>query len=1356
MGQAPNTPGGHLVLVRMESGERKVLLTNTVYPLHASKREPKPRFRLKGKTTPDFILKAIQAWFVQAQVDARSPPGGECSIGHGLLHGFFQTLEQVAEARTREVAPKRLQVSGQSEQGRMGSRFPSSSIDVAAEKVITMKECLDSLRVAFASGGEERGFEEIRSGSVSWGLGVTSEGQVGCHCPTGEEGLVRYLNRFIAQRADGFEWTSVSVFLNEGFWVPKQMLGNGDHDVWLVALGEFKGGGLWIEDDSGKGPVVIRDSGGVEKTGHVKVIHESPARVHSGLEFGMGSWTGGELWIIKAWVDHRETESPLADKFHLEDLRFVTHGLRIGQRAEGGLNRGTNLSAISKFKADGVSRAPVANQEVTEGIASEEGLELWHVEFPHEVVDGEWVEGAVALSEAMSFACKEHVKQLCTIEEGDEVQVGLEALSSSLQQRSWHEELLTRCQPEEESSVLLRSLSVEVPLSEALTTAPEQFLQTRTISLEEARRELSMWYEPGREEVEALEVTTEAVERVTSREVDSWIEEGKQVVQVPGKAVLTRKSGVGKRRLRAVCSGNHMPSPASSNEKAELYAGGIDALTVRVVLSYTAQFEDWTVCVLDIKTAFLNAPARTSSTEGNSGPIIVVRPPYLLVQMGILRADHRWRVRRALYGLQTSPRDWAVYRDKELRALKIPSVEDATLMQSQTDDSMWLLRTVAGQTVAVMIVYVDDIAVFGPRDMTERVSAAILARWKTSTPIWPSKDQSVSFCGMEVAKSTKGWRVAQERYMKELLKRYEVTGVATSPMPKWEEPELEEGTIEQVREAQAITGAILWSVTRTRPDLMFVASRMSQYSTKSPKAVVGWGMHALKYVASTLRLGLDYVTDPGPPFGSRNQLALPRTEGTLELYSDASHAPNGSRSVQCTIATWRSSIIAWESTRQPFITLSSAEAELVSMVHSVQVADSILPVIEELLQRDVVTALMADNSAALASFGPGAGSWRNRHLRMRAAAARERVEAGILSAHYIPGDLQVADVGTKALGSSKLLGLLEMVNVRIPVDLSADALALKAFGRNYGKVERHSNSTLSAAELVLAALACLPGAKAQPVDSGVEFRMWLRWVFFWVVCGVLWWWNRALKLDRETSPNSVLGESSAAEALDSPRNRNEPASSSTCARIETQLIDREVSRGRSSAAEAPDHTSRGRDGAPSDQRGLGNESAPRQSPGQEGNEEVCVFPIVGRTDWRSNWVPAHFLRYLLSVAGDKIFGILGLGLVEIWRCRALGRTFRYGVAYAYEKARGTGPLGAEGGQRLLYDISQEHLNRGPEPEEDEVPEDTAIDEVRHIFQEEGPGYRPFNLGVVVERYSTAIPSQRRRATLPPAPAPFAV
>ena len=100
------------------------------------------------------------------------------------------------------------------------------------------------------------------------------------------------------------------------------------------------------------------------------------------------------------------------------------------------------------------------------------------------------------------------------------------------------------------------------------------------------------------------------------------------------------------------------------------------------------------------------------------------------------------------------------------------------------------------------------------------------------------------------------------------------------------------------------------------------------------------------------------------------------------------------------------------------------------MTHAIQIGDSILPVIEELVEQDLVLALMGDNAAAVASFGPGAGTWRNRHLRMRAQAARERIDAGTLQVGFLPGDIQVADIGTKPLSGGRMLGLLALVNVR--------------------------------------------------------------------------------------------------------------------------------------------------------------------------------------------------------------------------------------------------------------------------------------------------------------------------------------
>ena len=136
---------------------------------------------------------------------------------------------------------------------------------------------------------------------------------------------------------------------------------------------------------------------------------------------------------------------------------------------------------------------------------------------------------------------------------------------------------------------------------------------------------------------------------------------------------------------------------------------------------------------------------------------------------------------------------------------------------------------------------------------------------------------------------------------------------------------------------------------------MFVTYKMSQWSTKALVKVKEWGLHALRYVSSTLSLGLEFRESPGPSFGSKDQLAVPREPQYLEVYSDASHSPGGGRSTQSTLVIWRGVLVAWETSRQPFVTLSSAEAELVSMMHSVVSSESIGPIVEELLQRDVVT-----------------------------------------------------------------------------------------------------------------------------------------------------------------------------------------------------------------------------------------------------------------------------------------------------------------------------------------------------------------------------------------------------------------
>ena len=125
---------------------------------------------------------------------------------------------------------------------------------------------------------------------------------------------------------------------------------------------------------------------------------------------------------------------------------------------------------------------------------------------------------------------------------------------------------------------------------------------------------------------------------------------------------------------------------------------------------------------------------------------------------------------------------------------------------------------------------------------------------------------------------------------------------------------------------------------------------------------------------------------------------------------------------------------------------------------------------------------------------------------MRAFAARARLEAGVLTASFVPKELQVADIGTKPLGDPKLLGLLGLVNVRLQESRDEDSIAAKAVGRlGTGGVSAQGPSAPALA-LAMATLACLPGASAQPTVQLYDSMGMFRWLFQVVVLVSLGVW----------------------------------------------------------------------------------------------------------------------------------------------------------------------------------------------------------------------------------------------------------
>ena len=102
-----------------------------------------------------------------------------------------------------------------------------------------------------------------------------------------------------------------------------------------------------------------------------------------------------------------------------------------------------------------------------------------------------------------------------------------------------------------------------------------------------------------------------------------------------------------------------------------------------------------------------------------------------------------------------------------------------------------------------------------------------------------------------------------------------------------------------------------------------------------------------------------------------------------------------------------------------------AEAELYEGVSAVQLGLGVGAMLKELGMAPVLH-LKIDNTAAQGLASEAPGSWKTRHLRLRARFLRQEVAAQRLLISHIPGELQKADLGTKSFDVPKFRTLLSL------------------------------------------------------------------------------------------------------------------------------------------------------------------------------------------------------------------------------------------------------------------------------------------------------------------------------------------
>ena len=193
---------------------------------------------------------------------------------------------------------------------------------------------------------------------------------------------------------------------------------------------------------------------------------------------------------------------------------------------------------------------------------------------------------------------------------------------------------------------------------------------------------------------------------------------------------------------------------------------------------------------------------------------------------------------------------------------------------------------------------------------------------------------------------------------------------------------------------------------RTRPDLAYTACLLASLSTKAPDRAIRVAERALAYIQRTKAFVLTAGAD----------------DTGLIAYSDASYAPEGNRSHTGWVVFLHGSPVCWRSARQAFVTLSTAESELVAGLDAVVALQSAEAMLSDCGITGLDKTIRVDSQSALA-IAVGQGSWRTRHLRVRANYLREQYESGEIIPVYCPGAEQAADLLTKALAAARITEL---------------------------------------------------------------------------------------------------------------------------------------------------------------------------------------------------------------------------------------------------------------------------------------------------------------------------------------------
>ena len=286
----------------------------------------------------------------------------------------------------------------------------------------------------------------------------------------------------------------------------------------------------------------------------------------------------------------------------------------------------------------------------------------------------------------------------------------------------------------------------------------------------------------------------------------------------------------------------------------------------------------------------------------------------------------------------------------------------------------------------------------------------------TAQPIVMFASQgALKYVGFTIVSLVNGYAMNQTAYIDDMLAKWSLDKSQPVGAIDIEEPEQLTGQeddppLTEVQLAQKMAGGLLWASARTRGDIAFAVSRVASLSSSQPAWSLRLGKRVLRYLLGTRSHMLVYTPD---------------SIGDVVGYGDSSFNVEWSQSGMAMF--WHDMMLDWKSVKQPQVPRSTGEAEVTSLSLASLVLEGVVALLASIGIRSKAR-LLGDNTASI-SFTTGQTSWRTRTLSNKAAAIKQRIDAGELAMGHVPTQEMRADVLTKFWGVPLMARMRKMMGI---------------------------------------------------------------------------------------------------------------------------------------------------------------------------------------------------------------------------------------------------------------------------------------------------------------------------------------